>query len=74
MELNQDFREFIQLLNAHKVEYLVVGGYAVGYHGRPRYTGDIDFWVAISEENALNILKVLNSFGFESVGLKEEDF
>lgn len=43
MELNQDFREFIQLLNAHKVEYLVVGGYAVGCHGRPRYTGDIDF-------------------------------
>ena len=74
MELNQDFREFIELLNVHKVEYLVVGGYAVGYHGRPRYTGDIDFWVAISKENALNILQVLNSFGFESVGLKEEDF
>ena len=43
MELNQDFKEFIELLNDKQVEYLVVGGYAVGFHGHPRYTGDIDF-------------------------------
>lgn len=43
MELNQDFKEFIELLNENQVEYLVVGGYDVGFHGHPRYTGDIDF-------------------------------
>lgn len=74
MELNQDFKEFIELLNVHKVEYLVVGGYAVGFHGRPRYTGDIDFWIAISNENATNIMQVLKDFGFESIGVKEKDF
>ncbi len=74
MELNQDFKEFIELLNVHKVEYLVVGGYAVGYHGRPRYTGDIDFWIAISKENASKILLALKEFGFESIGLEENDF
>ena len=54
--LNPDFREFIVLLNVNEVEYLVVGGYAVGFHGRPRYTGDIDFWIAVSAENAKNVL------------------
>src|ERR1700751_2147268 len=74
MELNPDFKEFIELLNVHKVEYLVVGGYAVGFHGRPRYTGDIDFWIAISRENASKIIRVLKEFGFESIGIKEEEF
>ncbi len=74
MELNPDFKEFIELLNVHKVEYLVVGGYAVGFHGRPRYTGDIDFWIAISKENASKIIKVLKEFGFDSIGIIEEDF
>jgi hypothetical protein len=59
MELNPDFKEFIALLNSNKVEYLVVGGYAVGFHGHPRYTGDIDFWIAISKENATKVLAVL---------------
>lgn len=74
MELNQDFKEFIELLNVHKVEYLVVGGYAVGFYGRPRFTGDIDFWIAISKTNANKILLVLKKFGFESLGIKQEDF
>ena len=43
--LNPDFKEFAELLNAHRVDYLLVGGYALAAHGRPRYTGDIDFWV-----------------------------
>lgn len=43
MELNQDLKEFIELLNNNNVKYLVVGGYAVGFHGYPRYTGDIDY-------------------------------
>ena len=44
--LNPDFREFIALLNANSVRYLVVGGYAVAFHGHPRYTKDLDVWIA----------------------------
>lgn len=73
MELNPDFKEFIELLNLNKVEYIVVGGYAVGFHGHPRYTGDIDFWIAISKENALKVIKVLNEFGFGHLSIQIED-
>ena len=74
MELNQDFKEFIELLNVNEVKYLVVGGYAVGFHGHPRYTGDIDFWVAISRENAEKIIVVLRDFGMGVLALQAEDF
>lgn len=74
MELNQDFKEFIELLNVNEVKYLVVGGYAVGFHGHPRYTGDIDFWVAISKENAEKIIVVLRDFGMGVLALQAEDF
>ena len=43
--INRDFREFIQSLNGHDVRYLVVDGYAVAYHGHPRYTKDMDVWI-----------------------------
>lgn len=72
--LNQDFKEFIQFLNDNQVRYLVVGGYAVALHGHPRYTKDIDIWVEISSENATNLLRALQAFGFESLGLTVEDF
>jgi hypothetical protein len=74
MVLNKDFREFIALLNANKVKYLIVGGYAVGFHGYPRYTKDLDIWILVSEENAEYILAALNQFGFGSMDLKREDF
>jgi len=74
MDLNQDFKEFIELLNLHKVKYIVVGGYAVGFHGYPRYTGDIDLWIAISKENTDKIIEVLNEFGFQTLSLVAEDF
>ncbi len=74
MELSNDFKEFIELLNVNKVKYLVVGGYAVGFHGHPRYTKDIDLWVLMKSNNASNIIKSVKEFGFESLGLKEEDF
>ena len=74
MELSQDFKEFIQLLNVHKVEYLVVGGYAVAIHGFPRTTGDIDFWVKPSQENAERIVKSLIEFGFGSLDINVDDF
>ncbi|KWT79576.1 hypothetical protein [Candidatus Magnetominusculus xianensis] len=70
----KDFREFVELLIDKKVEYLIVGGYAVAFHGHPRYTGDLDIWIRISEENAAKILHVLDDFGFSSLGLRPEDF
>jgi hypothetical protein len=73
MELNPDFKEFIGLLNLNNVEYIVVGGYAVGFHGHPRYTGDIDFWIAISKENAQKVMKVFEAFGFGHLSIQVED-
>jgi predicted nucleotidyltransferase len=72
--LNQDFKEFIQSLNDNNVRYLVVGGYAVAFHGHPRYTKDIDIWIQVSDENATNLVKAIEEFGFGSLGLKKEDF
>ena len=72
--LNQDFKEFIESLNANQVRYLVVGGYAVAAHGHPRYTKDIDIWIEVSPENAGNILRALDQFGFGSLGLTAADF
>ena len=74
MVLNRDFREFIQLLNEHDVRYLVVGGYAVAFHGHPRYTKDIDIWFWLNKKNAEKLVNVLREFGFESLGLTQEDF
>ena len=71
---SQDFREFIELLIKHKAEYLIVGGYAVGVHGHPRYTGDLDIWLNPNEQNAALILKAVNEFGFSSYGLTSSDF
>jgi hypothetical protein len=72
--LNQDYREFIQSLNDNRVRYLVIGGYAVALHGHPRYTRDIDIWIEMSPENAANMIKALEQFGFGSLGLQVEDF
>ena len=57
---NKDFREFIELLNSQKVKFLIVGGHAVTFHGYPRYTGDLDIWVAIDPANAQRIERVLD--------------
>ena len=72
--LNRHFQEFIELLESHGVKYLIVGGYAVGFHGFPRYTGDLDVFIAISEENAKRIIEVFEKFGFPDLGLTEKDF
>lgn len=73
-KLPTDLREFIELLNSHEVRYLIVGGYAVAYHGYPRMTGDIDFFLAVSEENAVKMEAVLRDFGFGGLGLTAQDF
>ena len=72
--LNQDFKEFIALLNQHNVRYLVVGGYAVAIHGHPRYTKDLDIWIWVAEQNAHNLVNALSEFGFSSLELSVEDF
>jgi hypothetical protein len=73
MPLSKDLREFVELLNSNGVEYLVVGGFAVSYHGFARYTGE-DFLVRPSEENSRRVLAALAQFGFGSVGIHAEDF
>lgn len=72
--LPTDFKEFIELLNKNNVKYLVIGGYAVVYHGYVRSTNDIDIWVDISKENIKKLLIALEEFGFSSSNFKEEDF
>ena len=74
MEIGQDFKEFIELLNKYNVEYLLVGGYAVAMYGYPRYTGDIDFWIKPSSDNAKKIIHALKDFGFEGLDISENDF
>jgi hypothetical protein len=74
MMLSQDFKEFIELLNDNNVRYLVVGGYAVAFHGHPRYTKDLDVWIELSPSNSKKVLNALDAFGFGSLGLKTEDF
>lgn len=72
--LPQDFKEFLKLLNARQVKYLLVGGYAVGYYGYPRATGGIDLWVAISRDNARKLVGLLREFGFDVPELSESLF
>src|SRR3954462_2092044 len=73
MPLNSDLREFLALLNSNEVEYLIVGAFAVGFHGYPRYTGDLDVLVRPTPDNANRVLKTLREFGFESMGISAAD-
>ena len=74
IEFPRDFKEFLLLLNLNKIEYLVIGGYAVGYHGYPRATGDLDIWIAINEQTAMKMVDVLKDFGFNPPELQKELF
>ncbi|SUJ17958.1 Uncharacterised protein [Sphingobacterium spiritivorum] len=53
---------------------MIVGGYALAMHGQPRYTGDLDIWIDVSEHNAALMVNVIHDFGMGSLGLVEEDF
>ncbi|WP_337870682.1 hypothetical protein [Meiothermus sp.] len=64
----------MKLLNEHEVEYLLIGGYAVGYYGYPRYTGDMNFWIAVNPANAKRMVEVMRAFGFDSPELTPELF
>ncbi len=74
IRLPQDFKEFLKLLKEHEVRYLLIGGYAVGFHGYPRATADMDIWVAIHPENANKIVTVLKEFGFDLPELSQNLF
>jgi hypothetical protein len=72
--LPQDFKEFLKLLKENNVQYLLIGGYAIGYHGYPRATNDLDIWVAIHPRNAKKIVLTLREFGFNTADLANELF
>lgn len=74
VNLPPDFKEFLKLLNTHQVEYLLIGGYAVAYHGYPRATADIDIWIATHPQNTRKIVTVLKEFGFNLPELTPELF
>ncbi|HNZ65173.1 MAG TPA: hypothetical protein PKJ10_04990 [Smithella sp.] len=74
MEAQQDFKELLELFNEHKIEYMIVGAYALAYHGVPRFTGDMDIFVKPSIANAQRVLSALSDFGFGSLDLRVEDF
>jgi len=73
MPLNKDWREFIELLNSREVDYLIVGAFAVAFHGYPRYTADLDLLLRPTEENAIRVLRALSDFGFRSLGIQVSD-
>jgi hypothetical protein len=69
-----DFKEFLKLLADHQVEYLLIGGYAVGYHGYPRATADMDIWIASNAQNAHKLVAALKAFGFDTLEISSEFF
>ncbi|MBN1863471.1 MAG: nucleotidyltransferase [Victivallales bacterium] len=74
IQIPRDFLDFIRLLNAQGAEYLIVGGYAVATYGYVRYTGDIDFFIAMNPENARKMVQVFQKFGFNTAELDENLF
>lgn len=74
MQLPPDFKEFLRLLNENRVKYLLIGGYAVGFHGYPRATNDLDVWIELEATNAGRVVSALRQFGFSASNLSENLF
>jgi hypothetical protein len=72
--LHKDLRELLGLFRSNDVEFLIVGGHAVAFHGHPRFTEDVDCFVRPSTENGGRIVRALRQFGFASLGVQAEDF
>jgi hypothetical protein len=72
MDLAPDFDEFIGFLTAHGVEFVVVGAYALAFHGAPRFTGDLDILVRPTLDHAVRLLTALKAFGFPVTELNPE--
>ena len=74
MPLSKDWREFLESLNSRDIDYVVVGAHSLAFHGRPRYTGDLDVLVRPTPEQASKLVDLLNEFGFRESGFKQADF
>jgi hypothetical protein len=74
MPLSKDWKEFLELLNSRGVDYVIVGAQSLAFHGRPRFTGDLDILVRSTPENARILVDLLIGFGFAQSGFKETDF
>ncbi|MCM8787793.1 MAG: hypothetical protein NC935_07085 [Candidatus Omnitrophica bacterium] len=74
MQVEKDFEEFLRLLNKYQVKYCIIGAFAVGFYGYPRYTKDIDILIEPNKKNAKNIIKAIHEFGIKSKDLSEDDF
>ena len=72
--MNRDFVDLLRAFSAHEVRFLVVGAYALGVHGRPRATGDLDVWVDATPENATKVIAALGEFGAPLADVGVEDF
>ena len=72
--LNKDYKEMLQILLEENIRFIVVGAYALGAHGYPRATGDIDIWVEPSTENAQRVVRALTKFGVPLINIREKDF
>jgi len=73
VKIHPDFNEFVAGLNKNKVEYVIVGSFALAFHGYPRATGDIDFWIRPTPANLKNLFKALSDFGFQGLDISEDD-
>ena len=73
MKVHEDFKDFIETLNKNNVEYVIVGAFALAFHGHPRATGDIDIWLKPTPQNAKAVLKALNDFGFSELDISDDD-
>jgi len=74
MEIQPDFKDLLKLFNDREVDYIIVGGYALAFHGAPRFTGDLDLFIRPSLENARKVLSALDAFGFNFPNLTLDDF
>jgi hypothetical protein len=74
MPLSKDWREFLESLNSRDIDYVVVGAHSLAFHGRPRYSGDLDILVRRTPEQATKLIDLLNEFGFGESGFKQADF
>ena len=73
MKVHSDFRDFVETLNKNKVEYVIVGAFALAFHGFPRATGDIDFWINPEKTNAMALIAALKDFGFGQLDISDKD-
>ena len=73
MNIHPDFNEFVAARNKNKVEYVIVGSFALAFHGYPRATGDIDFWIRPTPINLKALVRALGELGFEELDISEDD-